>query len=150
MVYITGDKHGDYDRVFGFCYKNNTSKNDIMIVLGDAGINYYLDNKDYTLKNHLKELPITLFCIHGNHEERPYNIAGYKSKVFNNGIVYYEEKYPNILFAKDGEVYNFNGFYTLVIGGAYSVDKYYRLALGYNWYESNNQMKKLKMMLEKL
>ncbi len=75
MVYITGDKHGDYDQVFEFCYKNNTSKNDIMIILGDAGINYYLDNKDYTLKNHLKELPITLFCIHGNHEERPYNIA---------------------------------------------------------------------------
>ena len=36
MVYITGDKHGDYDQVFGFCYKNNTSKNDIMIILGDA------------------------------------------------------------------------------------------------------------------
>ena len=89
-------------------------------------------------------MPITLFCIHGNHEERPYNIAGYKSKVFNNGIVYYEEKYPNILFAKDGEVYNFNGFYTLVIGGAYSVDKYYRLALGYNWYESEQPNEKIK------
>ena len=36
MVYITGDKHGDYDQVFKFCYKNNTSKNDIMIILGDA------------------------------------------------------------------------------------------------------------------
>ena len=46
MVYITGDKHGDYDQVFEFGYKNNTSKNDIMIILGDAGINYYLDNKD--------------------------------------------------------------------------------------------------------
>lgn len=80
MVYITGDKHGDYDQEFEFCYKNNTSKNDIMIILGDAGINYDLDSKDYTLKNYLKELPITLFCIHGNHEERPYNIAGYKSK----------------------------------------------------------------------
>ena len=115
-----------------------------MIILGDAGINYYLDSKDYTLKNHLKELPITLFCIHGNHEERPYNIAGYKSKVFNGGIGYYEENYPNILFAKDGEVYNFNGFYTLVIGGAYSVDKYYRLALGYNWYESEQPNEKIK------
>ena len=54
------------------------------------------------------------------------------------------------MFAKDGEVYNFNGVSTLVIGGAYSVDKYYRLALGYNWYESEHQMKKLKMVLEKL
>jgi len=144
MVYITGDKHGDYDQVIEFCYKNNTSKNDIMIILGDAGINYYLDSKDYTLKNHLKEVPITLFCIHGNHEERPYNIAGYKSKIFNDGIVYYEENYPNILFAKDGEVYNFNGVSTLVIGGAYSVDKYYRLALGYNWYESEQPNEKIK------
>lgn len=144
MGYITGDKHGDYDQIIEFCYKNNTSKNDIMIILGDAGINYYLDSKDYTLKNHLKEVSITLFCIHGNHEERPYNIAGYKSKIFNDGIVYCEEKYPNILFAKDGEVYNFNGVSTLVIGGAYSVDKYYRLALGYNWYESEQPNEKIK------
>ena len=149
MVYITGDKHGDYDQVFEFCYKNNTSKNDIMIVLGDAGINYYLDNKDYTLKNHLKELPITLFCIHGNHEERPYNIAGYKSKVFNNGIVYYEEKYPNILFAKDGEVYNFNGFYTLVIGGAYSVDKDYRLSNGWAWFKDEQPSKEIMKYVER-
>lgn len=48
------------------------------------------------------------------------------------------------MFAKDGEVYNFNGFYTLVIGGAYSVDKYYRLALGYNWYESEQPNEKIK------
>ena len=48
------------------------------------------------------------------------------------------------MFAKDGEVYNFNGIYTLVIGGAYSVDKYYRLALGYNWYESEQPNEKIK------
>ena len=27
-----------------------------MIILGDAGINYYLDNRDYILKEKLKEL----------------------------------------------------------------------------------------------
>lgn len=48
------------------------------------------------------------------------------------------------MFAKDGEVYNFNGVSTLVIGGAYSVDKYYRLALGYNWYESEQPNEKIK------
>lgn len=37
--------------------------------------------------------------------------------------MYYEEKYPNILFAIDGEIYNLNSKKTLVIGGAYSVDK---------------------------
>ena len=137
MIYITGDKHADFREVFYFCYANETTLDDILIVLGDAGINYYANDKDNELKNSLKEhYPITLFCIHGNHEERPENIKTYKKKKFHDGIVYYEEDYPNILFAKDGEIYNFNNKKVLVIGGAYSVDKYFRLARGYNWYES--------------
>jgi len=39
-----------------------------MIILGDAGINYYLYERDYELKEQLAQLPITLFCVHGNHE----------------------------------------------------------------------------------
>lgn len=137
MVYITGDKHGDFRDVLYFCYANEITLDDVLIVLGDAGINYYADERDNALKKSLNELySITLFCIHGNHEERPENIKTYKTKMFYGGIVYYEEMYPNILFAKDGEVYNFNNRKVLVCGGAYSVDKYYRLARGYNWYES--------------
>ena len=149
MIYITGDKHGDYRDVLDFCYKNKNSKDDIMIILGDAGINYYLDDRDYILKNSLLQLPITLFCIHGNHEERPENIDSYKIKQFNNGIVYYEEEYPNILFAKDGEIYDFNNKKTLVIGGAYSIDKNYRLTMGYNWYSSEQPNEKTKNKVKK-
>ncbi len=136
MIYITGDKHANFEEVLNFCYVNKTSLDDTLIVLGDAGINYYANENDYILKNSLLQYPITFFCIHGNHEERPENIKIYKKKKFHDGIVYYEEDYPNILFAKDGEVYNFNNHKVLVIGGAYSVDKYFRLAMGYNWYES--------------
>lgn len=137
MIYITGDKHADFREVFYFCYANKTTLDDILIVLGDAGINYYANEKDNELKESLnKYYPITFFCIHGNHEERPENIKTYKTKRFHDGLVYYEEEYPNILFAKDGEVYNFNNHKALVIGGAYSVDKYFRLSKGYNWYES--------------
>lgn len=154
MIYITGDKHGDFIDVFYFCLNNKTTLNDTLIVLGDAGINYYANEKDNILKNELKEhYPITLFCIHGNHEERPENIKTYKTKKFHDGIVYYEENYPNILFAKDGEIYNFNNRKVIVIGGAYSVDKYFRLSKGYNWYESeqpNEEIKsKVKRTLEK-
>lgn len=144
MIYITGDKHADFREVFYFCYANETTLDDILIVLGDAGINYYANEKDYTLKNSLKEYPITFFCIHGNHEERPENIKTYKTKKFYDGIVYYEDDYPNILFAKDGEIYNFNNHKVLVIGGAYSVDKYFRLARGYNWYKSEQPSEKTK------
>ena len=145
MIYITGDKHADFREVYYFCCANKTTLDDILIVLGDAGINYYANEKDYMIKNSLLQYPITFFCIHGNHEERPENIKTYKTKRFHDGIVYYEEDYPNILFAKDGEVYNFNNHKVLVIGGAYSVDKYFRLERGYNWYESeqpNEETKK--------
>lgn len=144
MVYITGDKHADFSEVFDFCYDKKTSLDDVLIVLGDAGINYYANYKDYYLKNSLLQYPITFFCIHGNHEERPENIKTYKTKKFHEGIVYYEKDYPNILFAKDGEIYNFNNKNVLVIGGAYSVDKYIRLARGYNWYESEQPSDEVK------
>lgn len=144
MIYITGDKHGEFKEVFEFCHKQKTNVNDIMIILGDAGINYFANERDYTLKNSLLEYPITFFCIHGNHEERPENIKNYKTKIFHDGLVYYEEDYPNILFAKDGEVYNFNNKNVLVIGGAYSVDKYFRLQYGYNWYKSEQPSEETK------
>lgn len=144
MVYITGDKHADFSGVFDFCYDKKTSLDDVLIILGDAGINYYANYKDYYLKNSLLQYPITFFCIHGNHEERPENIRTYKIKKFHEGIVYYEKDYPNILFAKDGEIYNFNNKNVLVIGGAYSVDKSIRLARGYNWYESEQPSDEVK------
>ena len=45
-----------------------------------------------------------------------------------DGTVYYEPQYPNIRYLMDGHVYLFNMHPTLVIGGAYSVDKWYRLS----------------------
>lgn len=136
MIYITGDTHGEYQRIYDFCIKNKTTKKDIMIILGDSGINYFLNERDYLLKKCLNDFPITFFCIHGNHEERPENIEGYIKKDFMEGEVFYEKHFPNILFGIDGEVYNFNNQKTLVIGGAYSIDKIYRLMHGYNWYAS--------------
>ena len=134
-IYITGDTHRDFGRVFTFCEENETTTDDILVILGDAGINYYCNAYDRSLKEQLAQLPITLFCVHGNHEERPF-LLGYDEMEWHEGIVYYEESYPNLLFAKDGEIYDFNGKKTIVIGGAYSVDKFYRLSHGLNWFES--------------
>ena len=136
MIYLTGDTHGNFDRIRRFCEINNTTKDDVLIILGDAGINYYLNKRDYKLKQELQNLPITLFCIHGNHEERPENINTYKLNVFFDNLVYQESEFPNILFAVDGMIYKINNNKCLVLGGAYSVDKYHRLMKGYQWFES--------------
>lgn len=63
-------------------------------------------------------------------------------------IVYIEPNYPNIIFAKDGEVYDINGYKCLIIGGAYSVDKEYRLLRGYNWWEDEQPTPFIKNAVE--
>ena len=57
------------------------------------------------------------------------------------GKVFIEEEYPNLIFAKDGENYNIDGKKILVIGGAYSVDKQYRLLHGYKWFKDEQLTK---------
>lgn len=146
--YITGDTHRDFDRIELFCKQNNTTIDDVMIILGDAGINYYLNWSDHEIKERLSKLNITLFCVHGNHEERPWLIAEYDEVIWNEGIVYIENQYPNILFAKDGEIYNFHGLKVMPIGGAYSVDKYYRLSHGLQWFESEQPDENIKAYVE--
>ena len=147
--YITGDTHGDFRRIGQFCVENDTTAEDVMVILGDAGINYYLDSRDRELKEELSQLDITLFCIHGNHEARPWEAGDYDEKEWNDGIVYVEEQYPNILFAKDGEIYNFNGKSVIVIGGAYSVDKYYRLNNGLMWFDTEQPDDEIKAYVER-
>ena len=46
MIYITGDTHGDFRNVARFCERIHTEKTDILIILGDAGINYYGGEQD--------------------------------------------------------------------------------------------------------
>ena len=134
MVILTGDTHGEFDRIEQFCEEYETTENDVMVILGDAGINYWLDEQDEALKERLSQLPITLFCIHGNHEERPEEVPGYELVEWRGGFVWIQPEYPNLLFAKDGEIYQFDGKTVITIGGAYSVDKHYRLAVGAPWF----------------
>ena len=101
QFFITGDTHGNFEHIEYFCTENKTTKDDVLIILGDVCINYYCDRRDYRMKQYLQSLPITLFCIHGNHEERPFNIPSYQEKEWHGGIVYVEDEFPNLLFAKD-------------------------------------------------
>lgn len=139
-IYITGDCHGNFNKIFDFCEQNETTTDDIMIIAGDAGINYFLDCRDILVKRSLAKLPITLLILHGNHEERAWNVDGYKHdtyKVGNNYITAWAEKdYPNLLFMDDYWSQFINDKRYLFLGGAYSIDKPYRLAFGYGWFPS--------------
>jgi len=87
MIYITGDTHGRFERVEAFCERFRTKREDVLIILGDAGINFSGGMRDSLKKRFLEELPITLFCIHGNHEQRPGTIDTYKEMIWRGGAV---------------------------------------------------------------
>jgi 3-oxoacid CoA-transferase subunit A len=149
MIYLTGDTHGDFSRIYNFCKNNKTTISDTMVILGDAGLNYYINGIDLKKKHKLSALPITIFCIHGNHECRPRHIPTYEITEWREGLVYLEKEYLNILFAKDGEIYNLDDQRVIVIGGAYSVDKYYRLARNACWWEDEQPSDTAKQKVER-
>lgn len=135
-LFITGDTHGDFDFLAGWCRDNETTYEDILIILGDAGINYYgpTQKKELALKDMIKDCPITLLCVRGNHEDRPEDRP--ELGLGDVGIgdeVYLDIRYPNIWYAQDGGEYNIIGKKILTIGGAYSVDKFYRISRGWKW-----------------
>lgn len=148
MIWYTGDIHGSVMEILGFCSQFQPTDADTVVILGDVGANYFGDRRDNPLKEVFARLAPTILCIHGNHEMRPWHVPTYKTKEWHGGTVWYEEKYPNLLFAKDGEIYEIEGTKHLVIGGAYSVDKFYRLRHGYGWWEDEQPSEAIKQYVE--
>lgn len=136
-IYIRGDVHGDFDWLAKFCEQENTTLNDVMILAGDSGLLFYGKNKtrEQLLKKICAEAPLTFLVVRGNHDNRPAN-EGMRLR-WNDlvcGDCYWEDEYPNILYAEEIGRYWIRYRSFLTIGGAYSVDKFYRLAQHWTWY----------------
>ena len=137
---ISGDTHGEFDRFDKIQAMIPSNETWGVIVLGDFGTNYYLSrgNKDTRVKKKLLERypNIKFFAVRGNHEQRPELVRGMKLVEDRDvvGKVYQEPEFPNISYLIDGATYIINGKKTLVLGGAYSVDKEWRLEAGYGWF----------------
>ncbi len=148
-VIVKGDYHAQFQGLKEFCKTAETTTEDLLICLGDVGVNYNLDFHDDERKKFLSKQPITFLMLRGNHETRPENVLTMK-KVYDERLkceVYMEPAYPNILYINCGEFY-LNDKRCLAISGAYSVDKPYRLAMGWNWFpdEQPNEKEKAEVL----
>ena len=78
--------------------------------------------------NELKEekIFVQILFVRGNHEARPSKLDTYKEKLFYDGSAYVEEKYPDLIFLKDGERYRVEDKNFMIIGGGYSKDFFER------------------------
>ena len=139
-VLITGDTHG------GNCNRLSIIKESMpeykpeetaVIILGDVGFLYFLGKKDRINKAEASRYGYTIYCVRGNHEARPSEKLGLHlvNDDFVGGPVWIEDDFPLIRYFCDWGRYNIMGRKTLVIGGAYSVDKWYRLQNGWTWFK---------------
>lgn len=122
---ITGDVHNAVlERLNKISHTYDLSEYAV-IILGDAGLNFYLDDNE---RNRKKKIKSRVYCVRGNHEERPENL-NYKvvwdEDVYGN--VYMDPDNDNIRYFLDGGEYILGEYSVLTLGGAYSVDKNYRL-----------------------
>ena len=133
--FITGDTHGDvYNRIKHI--SNNSNHETAIIILGDVGLNFFRNSLEYSRTDTLRKdlvnkVGVKVYCVRGNHEMRPKDVGIIMLETFDDNVhgnVYMEPDYPNIRYLMDGGEYEIDGHKTLVIGGAYSVDKQYRLA----------------------
>ena len=142
-ILLLGDIHGQTAPVENVWRRTGKTANssDVLILLGDVGANYYLNGRDTKFKKKLGKFGFTYFCIRGNHEERPENCAeknpkDWHQEDFFGNIVWVEDAFPYIKYALDQPAfYIMNGKSALVIPGAYSVDKEYRLQRGWTWFK---------------
>ncbi len=127
MIYITGDKHGDFRSLSASKFKEgkNLTKNDYVIILGDfSGLWYPVGhpkyNKDQYWIKWLEDKPFTTLFVDGNHENFDMLENLETVNLFNGNVGKVSE---SIYHLKRGEVYQIDGNKFFVFGGAQSTDQ---------------------------
>lgn len=119
MVYITGDMHGDEDRL----YDKNMRKlkeGDILIICGDFGFIWSGDEKEKKLLDYLGSRKYTVCFLDGTHEN--YNLLSkYRETVWKGGRVH--RICGNLFHMCRGQIFNIEGLRYFTFGGGESPDK---------------------------
>ena len=148
-TFIMSDIHGSVTPLKEIVQKHlnlfSNNEKHYMILLGDTGLNFWLNKQDEQTKKRLSELPFIYFIVRGNHEERPSNCmkmnpSKWIIEDFFGNAVLTEKDFPNIKYAMDNpSIYtipiNEEKFLkTLVMGGAYSIDKMFCIQNNWPWF----------------
>ncbi|MBO7535566.1 MAG: metallophosphoesterase [Bacilli bacterium] len=124
MIWLTGDKHGDFNSIYWFCEDHAAAmtKDDYIIILGDFGgiWNYKGETKEeIDTLNKLENLPCSILFIDGNHENFA-RLNAFPVEEWNGGKVH--KIRPHVIHLMRGQVFNLQGRTFATFGGAPSHD----------------------------
>lgn len=121
---ISGDTHSTLDIGKNVDFFNEHegeyTKEDYLIILGDVGVYGMSPVEESNTSKVLRELPVTVLFIDGNHENFD-ELNSYPVDIWNGGKVHFIE--DNIIHLMRGQVFNIEGVRFFTFGGAYSVDE---------------------------
>lgn len=121
MIYLTGDCHGDFTRFSKkrFPQQASLTKEDVVIVLGDAGFVWDGSREERYWLDWLADRPFTVLNVGGNHENYDM-LSACPAVPFAGGMAL--EIWPGIFQLERGEIYQLDGRSVFAFGGAQSHD----------------------------
>lgn len=134
-IVITGDTHGTLDihKLFQFFTGRETEytkENDYLFICGDTGICGFSAVEENDTRKLLRELPVTVLFIDGNHENFE-ELNSYDAEMWNGGKVHFIER--DMVHLMRGQVFDLGGVKFFTFGGVYSIDRLYRRE-GISWF----------------
>ncbi|QWT53111.1 metallophosphoesterase family protein [Eubacterium sp. MSJ-33] len=132
-IFVCGDIHStlDINKLDPFIDREDLDENDYLIICGDTGICGFSREQERATREYLRELPMTILFVDGNHEGFD-ELLSYREDEWHGGKVHIIE--PGMIHLMRGQVYDIDGKTFFAFGGAYSVDREYR-ELGRTWFE---------------
>lgn len=122
MIFITGDMHGDKERLFAVT--KDLKADDFLIVCGDFGFIFRDDAaEEKTLNDIENKISATILFCDGNHENFD-KLFKYPTKEWHGGKIHRIRK--NIVHLMRGYIFSLEDHTFFVFGGAASIDKYMR------------------------
>ena len=128
---IIADIHGNLEALQAVLKDAKEQGVDKYVCLGDI-VGYGADPKECLRIVREMQIP----CVKGNHEARPSDVKDMKLVYDENvdGEVWMQDSFPTIRYFKEFGIYTIGGYKCLIVGGAYSVDKWHRLMYDWPWF----------------
>ena len=134
MIIFIGDVHGEFKELSNKLANTNV-KNSTFIQVGDFGLGFKRKENEAaelnTLNKRLKDLNNEMYVIRGNHDDPSYFTSN--------------RSYSNILFLEDYTLLKVEGKNILLVGGAISIDRSWRVLNNSYWLEEVFVYDKIKL-----
>lgn len=131
MVYITGDMHGDLERLYDKEFRK-LKRGDILIVCGDFGYIFDGSKQEKEVINFFAKRKFVTAFVEGTHDNLN-TINRARETVWKGGKVHRIK--GNLLHLMRGQVFTIDGNRYFTFGGGESTDKDMRVAQGFWWRE---------------